>query len=126
MLKICNHSITTRKHAVTYYYNLEEVPRHLEQKNCVFLASGCWPAARNVVEVGGGGGVHRGLIRRGGVGNSEVGVTASGGGGNSGGGGSTVEGSSTYKNRSSHHKYKTTKQFELRGSKSTQCPLGAT
>ena len=35
------------------------------------------------------------------------------------GGGSTVGVSSTSKNRPSHHKYKSPKQFELKGSKST-------
>ena len=44
--------------------------------------------------------------------------------GNSGGwgqqlGGGGGEGSSTSKNRSSHHNYKSPKQFELKGSKST-------
>ena len=45
------------------------------------------------------------------------GVTARGGGAIVGG--STVEGSSTSKNRPSHHKYKSPKQFELKRSKST-------
>ena len=44
--------------------------------------------------------------------------------GNSAGVGSIVGGgvnseSSTFKNRPSHHKYKSSKQFELKGSKST-------
>ena len=47
-----------------------------------------------------------------------------------GGGGSTVGVSSTSKNRPSHYKYKSPKTFraetELKGSKSTYCPLGAT
>ena len=29
MLKSCNHSITTRNNAVTYYQTLDEIPRHL-------------------------------------------------------------------------------------------------
>ena len=33
---------------------------------------------------------------------------------------------STSKNRPSHHKYKSPKQFKLKGSNSAQCPLGAT
>ena len=48
--------------------------------------------------------LHQGLMR--GVGQKWFGVTAHGGGDNSVGGGSTVEGSSTSKNRPSHHKYK--------------------
>ena len=39
-----------------------------------------------------------------------------GGGGNSGGGGSTGGGGLTFKNRPSHHKYKSPKQFELQQS----------
>ena len=49
--------------------------------------------------------------------NSGVGGNSARGWGNSGG--STVEGSSTSKNRPSHHKYKSPKQFELKRSKST-------
>ena len=41
-------------------------------------------------------------------------------------GGAKVGVSSTSKNRPSLHKYKTLKQFELKVSKSTQCPLSAT
>ena len=73
------------------------------KKNCVFLASGCSSVARSGSGQQWGGG-----------GNS------AGGAGNSGG--STAEGSSTSKNRPSHRKYKSPKQFELKelkGSKST-------
>ena len=42
-----------------------------------------------------------------------------GGGGSNSGGGPTVGASSTSKNRPSHHKYKSPKQFELKGSKSS-------
>ena len=59
------------------------------------------------------GGVPRGLMGRGGGGGGGGGVVAIVGGG---GGGSTVGLSSTSKNRPSHHKYKSPKQFELKQS----------
>ena len=68
----------------------------------MFLTSGCSSVARN------------------------EGWAIGGGGGGGGVGGSTKEGSSTSKDCPSHHKYKSSKQFELKGSKSTKCPLGAT
>ena len=62
---------------------------------------------------GGGLGVHRGADGKGGAGQHWGGGQQRGGGAI---GGSTVGVSSTSKNRPSHHKFKSTKQFELRQS----------
>ena len=59
---------------------------------------------------GGGGGCTGGLMGRGGQ------QCGGGGGGVIVGRGSTVGVSSTFKNRPSHHKYKSPKQFELKKS----------
>ena len=67
---------------------------------CVFLASGVSSVASHE-------------DRRGGE--ESIGVTAGGRGlGQQWGGSSTVGGSSTSKNRPSNHKYKTSKNFELK------------
>ena len=79
----------------------------------MFLAISCSSVATREGE-------HRGADREGGrMGNSGVGGnSAVGDGGNSGGGGGGVNSgvSSTSKNRLSHHKYKSPKQFELKQS----------
>ena len=73
---------------------------------CAILASGCSSVAR--IGVGG-------VALRADEGNSGVGgVKSAGGWGQKWG--STVEGSSTSKNRPSHHNYKSPKQFELKQS----------
>ena len=69
----------------------------------MFVASGCSSVARN----GEGGAPRADGGRRGGGVNSPRGDNS---------GGSTVEGTSTSKNRPSHHKYKSPKQFELKQS----------
>ena len=84
-------------------------------ENCVFLAIGC-----SNVATGGGGAP--GVMGREGwatVGCDGGQQRGGGGGGQGGGGGSTVGVSSTSRNCPSQHKYKSPKQFELKGSKST-------
>ena len=133
MLKCWNHSITTRNNAVTYYQFLEEVLWHLgliKIKKCqkfskslkkiakkykfAFLASGC----SSVASHGGGGGCTWGRLGAtlGWGDNSVVG----GGWGNSEGG---QQWGCLQPLRTALHtisiSYKSPKQFELKGSKST-------
>ena len=132
MLKCWNHSTTTRGYAVTYYKTLEEVPLHQEPKNlkkwqifknlkkvwklvqnCGFIAIGCSSVA---TREGVWGECSGGMIGR--EGWAIVGWEQQRGGGVGAtvGGGSTVGVSSTSKNRPSHHKFKSPKQFELKQS----------
>ena len=129
MLKCWNHSITTENCAVTYYQTIEWVPWQLGliklkkwQKfsktlkkfenlyKFAFLASGCSSEASHGDGVAPGcwwgwQQLVGGATARLGLGEIVAGV------------GSKVGGmSSTTKNRSSHHKYKSPKQFELKQS----------
>ena len=117
--KCWNLSTTTRNYAVTYYKTLEEVSWQKtwkktekwqkKSKNSIKLR--VFSDQLFVSSQRGGGGGHRGRMGRG-----EGGVGSTGMWGNVVGVGVNSGVSSTSKNRPSHHKYKSPKQFELKQS----------